>query len=77
MTTLSFALSAEADVELLVHDVCGRLVTVLASGSFPAGQHIAVWDGRDSGGRGVASGIYFYSLEVGESRERRKMVLLK
>jgi endonuclease I len=76
-TTVSFVLSAEADVELLVHDVRGRLVAVLASGSFPSGRHAAVWDGKDAVGRDVASGIYFYSLEVGQSHERRKMLVLK
>jgi endonuclease I len=76
-TTVSFSLSGEAVVELLVHDVCGRHVTMLASGRFPAGRHAVIWDGRDAGGREAASGIYFYSLKIGESHERRKMVFLK
>ena len=76
-TTVCFSLAGEADVELLVHDVAGRHVQTLASGRFPAGQHAVVWDGLDADGREAASGIYFYGLRVGDSHERRKMVLLK
>jgi endonuclease I len=76
-TTVSFSLSRDAQVELLVHDVAGRLVASLAHGELPAGRHAVVWDGRDSRGLEAASGIYFYSLTVGDSHERRKMVLLK
>ena len=76
-TTLSFSLSVCAVVELSVHDVGGRHVTTLASGEFSAGPHAVVWDGRDASGCEAGSGIYFYSLKIGESHERRKMVLLK
>jgi len=76
-TTVGFSLAAAANVELSVYDITGRLVATLASGEFPAGSHAAVWDGRDIAGRETASGIYFYSLTMGETQERRKMVLLK
>ncbi len=76
-TIVAFSLAAGSDVELLVHDVSGRLVTTLASGPFPAGDHALLWDGRDAAGREAASGIYFYSLKVGDERELRKMVLLR
>ncbi|MCD4689840.1 endonuclease, partial [bacterium] len=76
-TTVRFSLSTRAAVQLLVHDVNGRLVTTLASGEFSEGSHAVVWNGRDESGRAAASGIYFYSLKLGESHERRKMVLLK
>ncbi len=76
-TTVGFALATATDVDLSVYDITGRLITTLASGEFPAGSHAVVWDGRDESGRETASGIYLYSLTVGESREHRKMVLLK
>ena len=76
-TTIGFALATEAVVDLSVYDITGRRVATLASGSFPAGDHAVVWDGRDESGRETASGIYFYRLTAGETHERRKMVLLK
>lgn len=37
----------------------------------------AVWDGRDQSGTAVSSGIYIYSLHVGESIQSRKMAFVQ
>ncbi|MFQ6092693.1 MAG: FlgD immunoglobulin-like domain containing protein [bacterium] len=44
-----------------------------------AGYYTVTWDGRDDGGRELASGVYFYQLSVDSERwsETRKMVLLR
>jgi hypothetical protein len=44
--------------------VMGRLVRTLEEGWFTAGQHKAVWNGFDDGGRNAASGRYIARLEV-------------
>ncbi len=59
-----YRLAADADVRLALHDLRGRRVRVLARGTRPAGEHVAVWDGRDDGGRTVASGLYLCRLEA-------------
>jgi endonuclease I len=76
-TTVSFSLSADATVELSVHDVDGRLVATLASGELLSGPHAVVWDGRTDGARPVASGVYFCRLIVGDEALTTKMILLK
>jgi hypothetical protein len=76
-TRIVFGLAAPADVSLRIFDVSGRLVRVLVESARPAGNYSELWDGRDSGGRAVASGIYFYRLEAGAFRETRKMALLR
>ena len=35
------------------------------------------WDGRNSNGEQVSSGLYFYQLEAGDYTKTRKMVILK
>jgi hypothetical protein len=50
---------------------------VLAEGVMEAGPQEVTWDGRNSGGSAVASGVYFYCLEAGEYIETKKMVLLR
>ena len=76
-TTISFSLRERGAVSLAVYDVAGRLVRVLIDGVKEAGSHDVAWNGKDSAGRGVASGVYFYRLEAGEFIETRKMVLLR
>ena len=56
-----FALDAPARIALQVFDVTGQLVTTLAQGAYPAGNHAVVWDAaRD--GRDLASGVYLCRL---------------
>jgi hypothetical protein len=79
MTTIAYSVGRDgARVAVGVYDVSGRLVTTLFEGTAEAGEHAAVWDGTDSAGRPVASGVYFCRLSVeGSWSSVRKMVLLK
>jgi hypothetical protein len=77
-TTIRYELPAAADVTLRVHDASGRIVRVLAGGGREtAGAHQVEWNGKDAAGRDVASGVYFYRIDVGSESETRRMVLLK
>ncbi len=76
-TRIAFGLAAPANVSLRIYDAAGRLVRVLAEGARPAGNYSEFWDGRDSRGAAVASGIYFYRLTAGTFTETRKMALLR
>jgi parallel beta-helix repeat protein len=64
-------------VRLTVYDLTGREVRVLVDGELSEGEHAVVWRGRDTSGREVGSGVYFYRLEVGGTALEKKMVLLK
>jgi hypothetical protein len=76
-TSIAFGLSAPAHVSLRIYDAAGRLVRVLVAGSRPAGTYSELWDGRDSSGHAVASGIYFYRLNAGAFESTKKMILLR
>jgi hypothetical protein len=76
-TTISFGLSGPGLVSLRIYDVAGRLVRVLVDEERPAGRYDETWNGLDEAGGEIASGIYFYSLEAGDFKETRKMVLLR
>ncbi len=67
--------SASAPVKLVVYDVAGNQVRTLLDGPATSGE--VRWDGRDDNGNAMASGPYFYTLDFGEQRETRKMVLLR
>ena len=65
-TQVPFDLPEEAKVNLKVYDLSGRVVRTVVDDWFPAGKHVASWDGRDSEGKSLAAGIYFYRIEAGK-----------
>ena len=76
-TSIAFALPAEMEVELGVYTALGARVRTLLSGRHPAGRHRVLWDGRDAGGREVASGVYVYRLKTREGTLSGKVALLR
>jgi hypothetical protein len=76
-TEIGYYLPERGDVSIGVYDVTGRLISELAEGVQEAGDHKITWNGQDSCGREVASGVYFYLLRSGKKELTRKMVLLR
>ena len=77
-TAIRFSLPAPGNVELRVFDVSGRLVRTLAHGERrEAGPQQVVWDGTDSRGKRVTSGVYFYRVDALGQSAARRMVRLK
>jgi hypothetical protein len=71
-TEIHFALPKESNVKLVIYDIIGREVAVLADGLYKAGIYSVNFEGTN-----IASGIYFYRIEAGDFTESRKMILLK
>jgi flagellar hook assembly protein FlgD len=52
-------------------------VATLVDGELSAGAHSVAWNGTDSRGETVASGVYYYRLDAGHDSATKQMVLLK
>ena len=76
-TTIYFTLSTTQKVQLNVYDLRGMLVRKLESGERAAGTHEVRWDGFDTSGQLVASGVYLYRLKTEQGAFVRRMLLLK
>ncbi|MBN2357151.1 choice-of-anchor D domain-containing protein [candidate division KSB1 bacterium] len=83
-TTIEYYLSQPANVELVIHDLQGNLVSRLQSGAKAAGYFEVKWDGRDQSGLPAATGVYFYRLSVRAEEtggasfvDVKKMVLMR
>jgi hypothetical protein len=81
-TWIPFNLAADAPVTISIYDAKGQIVCTIVLGNKPAGIYAtkskaAYWDGKDSLGEKVSSGVYFYTLQAGEFRATRKMVVVK
>ena len=64
-------------VELTVHDVLGRTIRTLTSGTVAAGRHVLHWDGRNAAGEPVGSGAYLVQLRAGSQQAVGKVMLIK
>jgi hypothetical protein len=76
-TRIVFGLAKESQVSIRIYDVEGRLVRVLLDERRAADHHSVIWNGRDSRGRMVASGIYFYRLTAESFVQTKKLTLLR
>lgn len=75
-TEISFSLGEASHVTLGIYTVDGRLVATLIDQKLNQGEQRAIWNGCDSSGRRLASGVYYYKLSVNGERRSGKLVLL-
>lgn len=81
-TWIPYRLGASVDVTVTIYAANGMPVRALQVGHQPAGNYqsrgrAAYWDGRNTQGEPVASGLYFYTLTAGEFTATRKMLIRK
>ncbi len=80
-TRIAFAVEGPSRrVRLEVYDALGRHIKTLLDQSMPGGSHTITWDGRDSLGRPVAGGVYFYRLRSADTSgvpSTGRMILLR
>jgi len=81
-TWVPYHLTEDASVAIQIYDAQGNLVRSLNLGHNSAGAYLtkdtaAYWDGRNSGGDAVASGVYFYRLRAGGFEATRRMLMVK
>ena len=76
-TTIAFDLPKFANIQLRILNILGQAVRRLVDETRSAGRHTVRWNGNNDRGRAVASGIYFYQLQVESFVQTRKMILLR
>ena len=81
-TWIPYQLAEETEVIIHIYNISGQLIRTLNLGYQNAGNYLgkgeaAYWDGRNSSGQKVASGLYFYTLQAGEFKATRRMVIMK
>jgi len=64
-------------ISLKIYNILGEEVRTLVEKEQVSGYYSVVWDGKDSLGKDVSSGVYLYRLEAGEFTATRRMVLLR
>lgn len=70
-------LKAPIPITLKIYNILGQLVKILVDEEKIPGSYEVVWDGKDTFGQEVSSGIYFFRLDTENYQETKKMTLLK
>ena len=81
-TWIPYQLPVDTKVTINIYGVTGHLIKTLSLGEKRAGMYIsrdraAHWDGRNESGERVSSGLYFYTIEAGNFRGIKRMLMVK
>ena len=77
VTFLRYDLPNEGLVNITVYDMMGRIVKTLVNSSQTAGFKSVQWNATNDRNEPVSAGLYLSTLQAGEFRQTKKMVLLK
>lgn len=76
-TRVNYQISKGGSVRLSIYTPTGRFVSDLVDEYVEPGTHQVTWNGQDSRGRDMGSGIYYYRLVTGNAMSTGKMILLR
>ena len=81
-TWIPYDLAQDAKVDIKIYNLKGETIRELKigfqnAGSYRSKEMAAYWDGRNTAGELVASGVYFYSLNTGRAKAIRQMTVVK
>ena len=77
ITSLRYDLPEDGIVNITVYDIMGRIVKTLVNNSQTAGYKSIQWNATNDRNEVVSAGLYLYTIQAGEFRQTKKMVLLK
>ncbi|MBN1291720.1 MAG: T9SS type A sorting domain-containing protein [Candidatus Latescibacteria bacterium] len=76
-TTITYSISDPSYVRIAIYNMAGQKIREIEADFMPAGTHTLSWDGRDTSGNIVSSGIYITRLEAGKHTATGRMVLVR
>jgi flagellar hook assembly protein FlgD len=76
-TKIAYQIANAVDVKLTIYNVLGQEIIRLVDQNQKAGRYELLWDGRDTNGKLISSGIYFFRLQAGEFVKTHKMTFIK
>ena len=77
VTTIRYDLPDDSHVTLTIHDMMGKQIRTLVDEPQIAGNGTIQWNATNDAGYPVSAGLYLYTIQAGEFRQTKKMVLIK
>ena len=76
-TIINMTLPRTSSVDLVIHNVLGQQVFASSVGTYPPGNHLISWSGKDNYGQSLATGTYFLTLIASNQSRTQKIIILK
>ena len=81
-TWIPYQLKDASEVFIRIYNSRGQLIREMNLGYKPAGRYIkrdrsAYWDGRNSSGQEISSGVYFYAIQADDFTATKKMIVVQ
>ena len=76
-TKIEYYLPQKSNITFEIYNILGQRVYFLDKKISDSGNHSIIWNGRDSSGRTLSSGIYTYSIRASKSQFVKKMILIR
>ena len=77
ITTLKYDLPEDSFVDITIYDMLGNVVNNLINQNQRRGYKSVQWNATNNEGQPVSAGVYLYTIQVGQFRQVKKMILLK
>ena len=75
-TTIQFDLQKTQKVKMEIYNNSGQLVASLEDDLLNAGHYQYTWDGKDTNGNKLNSGIYFFRIKSAEADQVHKLIMM-
>lgn len=76
-TTIAYTVPENGMTSVKIYNLKGQMINALVNKEMVSGNHTVSWNGTDSSGNAVSSGIYFLKVENGGKSVQRKILLSK
>ena len=77
ITSIGYDLAQNGMVSLCIFDMNGKIIKNLVNEFQNAGNHLLTWDGVNFAGEVVSAGLYLCVLQVGNTKQTKKMSFIK
>ena len=77
VTTINYGLPIKEFVSIHIYDLMGRKIKTLINNIMDPGYRTITWDATNDLGQSVSAGMYIYTIQAGDFRQTKKVVLLK
>jgi len=76
-TNINYSIPSDNFVTVTVYNVMGEKIKTLSNGFAASGHKSVKWNAQNERGQEVSAGLYVYTIEAGDFRDTKKMLLLK